>query len=377
MLDISNKLHAMVDEFVSNLSSECGSLANNVSAHRNLYVPHDTGPEVATAPRLSNRTTSEVLNGLRRPCGNQAMDNAGREGRLHMEHAQSTPQGGNTRIMDGVRPSRQTKELKTRSASLERIDHKNDGRSVDIIIDNNGPRNGLKHGRSTHDGASKGKFVHTVEVLSSDHSSDVSTRPSQKLSKDMRRKHNSKRIRKSSLRGRTTRMDIHSPSTSPGRSHSMDYSYEEDTNSLGTKNPHAATTFPKLRWPKDVEELHASGNNDVHTHKECHKQNETHEGDEDISRQLSDSYNSEDLGHNAAATETDGEELPVLPKVPVKRKILSERREGERRNQRGTPKSGSPATKKQRTPQIDASVITKLEFGPRPQNSVSIPTMLL
>lgn len=315
MLDISNKLHAMVDEFVSNLSSECGSLANNVSGQRNLYVPHDTGPEEATAPRLSNRTTSKVLNGLRRPCGSQAMDT--------------------------------------------------------------GPRNGLKHGLSTNTGASKGKFVHTVEVLSSDHSSDVSARPSQKLSKDMRRKHNSKRIQKSSLRGRTTWMDIHSPSTSPGRSHSMDYSYEEDTNSLGTKNPHAATTFPKLRWPKDVEDLHAGGNNDVHPHKECHKQNETHEGDEDISRQLSDSYNSEDLGQNAAATETDGEELPVLPKVPVKRKILSERRESERRNQRGTPKSRSPATKKQRTPQIDASVITKLEFGPRPQNSVSIPTVLL
>jgi len=32
MLDISNKLHALVDEFVSNLSSKCDSLAHNVSA---------------------------------------------------------------------------------------------------------------------------------------------------------------------------------------------------------------------------------------------------------------------------------------------------------------------------------------------------------
>jgi hypothetical protein len=47
MLDISNKLHAMVDEFVSSLSSECDTLANNVSALPHLYVPNDSGPEVA------------------------------------------------------------------------------------------------------------------------------------------------------------------------------------------------------------------------------------------------------------------------------------------------------------------------------------------
>lgn len=41
MLDISNKLHALVDEFVSHLSSECDSLANTVSTEALKYVTHD------------------------------------------------------------------------------------------------------------------------------------------------------------------------------------------------------------------------------------------------------------------------------------------------------------------------------------------------
>ena len=383
MLDISNKLHALVDEFVSNLSSECGSLANNVSAQPHLYVPQNSGAEVAKAPRLSNRTTTEVLNGLRRPCGSHVQDHTDREGRSPVEHAKSNHQAGNNRTLDEGRHSRQMKEFKTRSASLERPDHKNEERSVDIIFDSQFPEDGAKHGHSTPVHASKGKFVHTVELLSSDNSSDVSLRPSSKFSKEIRGKQNSIKIRTSNSRGRTTRMDVPAPSMSPGSSHSTDYSYEEDTNSLGTKNRRVPTNFPKLRWPEDVEDLHADGgtgkkgeNNNVHPHNESHKKNERNKGHEDISMERSDESNSEDAGHNAAGTETDGEELPVLPKVPVKRKLLSERKGGERRTQRGRTKSASPPTKKQRTPQIDASVITQLEFGKRPQNSVSIQSVL-
>ena len=78
------------------------------------------------------------------------------------------------------------------------------------------------------------------------------------------------------------------------------------------------------------------------------------------------------MGHNQPGTESDGEELPVLPKVPVKRRLQNEARAGERRTQRGKTNRTSPSTKKHRTPQLDASVITQLEFGRRPPNSVSL-----
>ena len=73
--------------------------------------------------------------------------------------------------------------------------------------------------------------------------------------------------------------------------------------------------------------------------------------------------------------ESDGEEMPVLPKVPVKRKLLNEAKGCERRTQRGRPKSASPLMKKQKTPQIDASIIIQLEFDRCPHNSVSIVMM--
>ena len=363
MLDISNKLHAMVDEFVSNLSSECDSLANNVSSQAQLYAAHDSaGPEAAKAPRLSNRTTTEVLNGLRRPSGSAAMGHHNKEGRPRMEHVKSNHQEGSKKIMDGGRSSRHTQDTETRSASLERLEKKIGSKS---------------------DHVSKGKFVHTVEVLSSDHSSDVSLRPTLKSSKEMRGRQSSKKRPISTPRGRTTRIDVRSPSTSPGSSESLDYSYEEDANSLGLRSPPPEKTFPKLRWPEDVEDIHEVAekgekgeNNSAQPHNESHK-NERSNRNEDTSLQLGDDSNEEDAGDNPGGSETDDEELIVLPKVPVKRKILNERRGSEKRTQRGTRKSASPPTKKQRTPQIDASVITQLEFGRRPENSVSMPTMLL
>ena len=167
-------------------------------------------------------------------------------------------------------------------------------------------------------------------------------------------------------------MDLQSPSTSHGRSQSLDYSYEEDATSLGTKNTHAATPCPKLRWPEDIEDSRAGENNDQLPDLECHAKNETDEVDENISLNLCDKSQSEDHGQNTGGSETEADELPVLPRVPVKRKIIQETRGSERRTQRGRTKSGSPPTKKQRTPQIDASVITQLQFARRPDNSVSI-----
>ena len=87
-----------------------------------------------------------------------------------------------------------------------------------------------------------------------------------------------------------------------------------------------------------------------------------------------DESSDEDAERRPNGTKTDVEELPVLPKVPIKRKLMSEPKGYERRTQIGRTKSSSPQVKKQRTPQIDASVITKLEFDRRPTNSVSIQT---
>lgn len=99
---------------------------------------------------------------------------------------------------------------------------------------------------------------------------------------------------------------------------------------------------------------------------------ERKKGNEVLSLDEGDLSDEEDGERNPNGTETDVEELPVLPKVLVKRKLMGESRGSEKKTQRGRPKSSSPQMKKQRTPQIDASVITKLEFGRRPLDSASI-----
>jgi hypothetical protein len=89
--------------------------------------------------------------------------------------------------------------------------------------------------------------------------------------------------------------------------------------------------------------------------------------DEDTSPEDGDESNEEDDKHDTNEIETDVEELPVLPKVPVKRKLMSEPKGHGKRPQKGRTKSSSPQNKKQRTPQIDASVITKLELAGDPK----------
>lgn len=160
----------------------------------------------------------------------------------------------------------------------------------------------------------------------------------------------------------------------------MNYSYEEDTAGFGGTSPPGQTTFPKLRWPMDFGDPHEDGgsghksdDNDVLGNTLNQPKHERNKSNVDISQEEGDESNGEDSGRNAIQTDSDGEEPPVLPKVPVKRKVTNPPKVSERRTQRGSAKSTSPSTKRQRTPQIDASVIAQLEFGKRPQNCVSVP----
>ena len=382
MIEISNKLHAMVDEFVSNMSSECDSLANNISSQAHTYAARDSGPEPAKAPRLSNRTTTEVLNGLRRPSSDNLTDPHHREGKFRMEHGTSKLQEGSIRNREGGRFVRHSREKKPRSPTLEGTHIHNDVTSVDIGSENTLSKDDAQHNRGKHDVASIGKFMQTIEILSSDNSSDDSLRRNMKYSKKLIGKHNSAKFRDSSSRGRPTEVDIKSPSRCTESSHLMDYSYESDTNSPGGKSPPTESTFMKLRWPKGVETVHKGGigkkseKNNEHGMNESRSKIERKKGVVDVRLHEGDESNDEDTEGNENG-ETDGEELHVLPKAPVKRKLMTEPRGAERSTQRGRSKSGTPQTKKQRTPQIDASVITQLEFEKRPRNCVSIPTLSL
>ena len=120
MLDISNKLHALVDEFVSNLSLECDSLANNISAH--MYVAHDSALEVVKTLRPSNRTTSEVLNGLKKPSGTHLTNSHHREDKSHVQHAKSNLKARNNRSKDEGRSLRYVKATKSKSGALQGVD---------------------------------------------------------------------------------------------------------------------------------------------------------------------------------------------------------------------------------------------------------------
>lgn len=187
-------------------------------------------------------------------------------------------------------------------------------------------------------------------------------------------------MRNSSSQGKSIRIDIESPSRSIESSHVMNYSYEEDTKSIGGKSNEVETTFPKLNWPKNPGSSHEdagseseNSDNDIHDTEEPHMQNETAKGNEDINLQETDEFDDGDIGPDALEVSSDAEELEVLPKVPVKRKLLSEPKPSDRKSQRGRSTSKSPQVKKYKTPTIDASVITQLEFSKRPLNSVSIP----
>jgi hypothetical protein len=225
--------------------------------------------------------------------------------------------------------------------------------------------------------------METIEILSSDQSSDDCLLTSMKYLKTKKVKQNSPGIRNSGSRGRPTSGGIHSPAVSRESSHLMNYSYEVDTINLGGRSHPNETTYSKLQWPADEVDDHEGGsgtkseNNSAPFHLETQSKSGRKPGELSISEHEGDESNDEDLEGNPSQIETDGEELPVLPKVPVKRKLLNEAKGGTSKTQRGRPKSASPQLKKQNTPQIDASVITQLEFGRRPQNCVSIAELWL
>lgn len=323
MFEISNKLHALVDEFVSNLSSECDSLANNA------YFARDTAPENAQAARPSNRTATEVLNGLKRPSGPHAMDHIHREGKTLVEHAKAKLKEGNSTRRDG------------------------------------------------------GRVSQPYELLSSDHSSEDSRPPATKFTKKPLRNQRAMRARNSHTRGSSSQVHIESSVRSPESSHVMNYNYEGETKSEGGRSLDVETHFEKLRWPQNIEVLLDDGMTEKASHDnvaECSKQSQKKKGrskcNDDILSEEGDESTEEGIGRTTPGAESDVEELPVLPKVPVKRRLANEAGVGQRRTQRGRPKSTSPLMKKPKTPQIDASVITQLYFARRPSNCVSMHTLL-
>ena len=196
MMEISNKLHAMVDEFVSNMSSECSSLAK--------------------VPRQSNRTTTQVLNGLRRPSTSHStapLHEEGKsrsgEGKSRLEPGTSKLQDGNSRNREGGRFVRKLPEKKAKDAPLEETNNHNDVTSVDLGSENTLSQGSPQLGRGTHDMQSRGINMQTIEILSSDHSSDDNLLlTSMKYIKKKVAKQNTSKFIPSSSRGRPNQRKI-------------------------------------------------------------------------------------------------------------------------------------------------------------------------
>lgn len=379
MLDISNKLHALVDEFVSTLSSECNSLTQNVSAEAHMYVAPESALAGSQIQRPSNRTTTEVLNGLKRPSGTPLTSSHNREGKSHVQHGKPDLQMGTSRSKEQGRDLRSLTDLKASSAALLELDDIDRLKDVNFEIDNMLSRELPNHRGKAKHMARRGRRMHDVELLSSDSEHDDCIRARGKQVVRKRRTQPATKGRVTTTQERSRRKEMQSPSRSPESSHLMDYSFDEDTPNLGGTSPQGETTFPKLRWPLDLGDSQEEGgtcpqsdNNGVHSTTEIQLKHKSKKADVDLSLEEGDESDGNDIGLNAIQTETDGEEMPVLPRVPVKRKVVNQPKVCERRTQRGSAKSTSPQIKRQRTPQIDASVITQLEFGRRPENCVSI-----
>lgn len=384
MLDISNKLHALVDEFVSNLSSECDSLANTVSAEAHKYVAHDNALTQTQTQRPSNRTTSEVLKGLTRPSTIPLTSLHNREGKSHVQPGKPNFQAGIKGNREEDSDLRYMKNTSAKSAALQELDNTDPLTFLEVDIEVQTAKDVPNRGGRTNHKAARGRPNQPVELLSSDSASDESPRARAKQSVRKPVTQSATKGRDSTSQRSSRRKETRSPSWSPESSHLMNYSYEEDTAGLGGTSPHGETTFPKLRWPAYLGDGYLDGgsgqksdDNDVHSKTMNEPKHERLKSDVDISLEEGDESNGEDTGRDAIQTESDGEELPVVPKVPMKRKVANPPKVSERRTQRGCAKSTSPSTKRHRTPQMDASVITQLSFGRRPPNSVSVPPFML
>lgn len=382
MLDINNKLHALVDEFVSNLTSECDSLANNASTPAFQYVAHDSAIADGQTQRPSNRTTADVLNGLKRPTSAPSTSSMHKEGKSHVQNVKNNLQGASNRNKESSKNLRPIQDMKAKSAKTLELDDPYRLKSDDTDIEDILFTKPEDRGNGRNHVSPKGRHVLAVELLSSDSASDSSLPPRAKYSARRRGTQQPANGRDTNSQGRSRRTERRSPSRSPFSSPSTNYSYEEDTPHLGGTSPHASSPFPKLRWPldpgtslEDVGKGSKNAMNNEHGHTEYQNKHERKKIDMDVSLEEGDKPNGEDTALNPIGTDSEGEELPVLPKVPVKRKATNQPKVSEKRTQKGRTKTSSPQTKKQRTPHIDASVITKLEFGRRPENCVSGPTL--
>jgi hypothetical protein len=81
---------------------------------------------------------------------------------------------GNSGDRDIGRSSLHPLELRSKSVTLEGDQQKEDSRSVGTLFNDMRSRAEAKEDRPPQDTAARGKIFHTVEVLSSDHSSDDS-----------------------------------------------------------------------------------------------------------------------------------------------------------------------------------------------------------
>jgi hypothetical protein len=272
------------------------------------------------------------------------------------------------------------RDAKISSASLEPTDTPDDLTSYEIGNENTLSRDESLRGHGQADTAAVGKIMHAIEILSSDQSSDDCLLTCMKYTKTKKVKHPSTSITNSGSLGRPLGGDTKGPSVSRESSHIMNYSYESDTNSLGGRSQDIETPFVKLSWPRDEWDDHEGGTGmkieslSAPSSNENHKKFGKESGDVEASQHEGDESDEEEIPGIPVGPDSDREELPVLPKVPVKRKLLNEAKGCDKRVQKWRGKSGSPQMKKQRTPQIDASVITQLEFGRRPENCVSIAT---
>ena len=233
MRDINNKLHALVDEFVSNLSSECDSLANNLSSQASSYSAHASGGDAAKAPRSSNRSTTEVLNQLRRPYDDPSVDKHQREGKSHVEHGNLNLTSGNSTTIEEGRFVRRMRDKIHSSVSVVGTDTPDDVKSLDFASEYTLSRDETQRGPGNEKMATIGKTMQSIEILSSDHSSDDCLLTSMKHPKKKMIKQNGTSINRSDSWGRPTWEETQSPQISRESSHLMNYSYEEDTNSLG------------------------------------------------------------------------------------------------------------------------------------------------
>lgn len=276
MADISNKLHALVDEFVSNLSSQCDSLANNISGQAGMYDAQNIVAEAAKTPRLSNRTTTEVLNGLRRPSDNPLSDTQHSQGKTSMDRVPPTQSEEKPIHKDAVRYERPARNILSRSQSQDESDTQADVKSEDTDYKYTPPQDSGKQHRSRNDMATIGKFMGAIEILSSDQSSDDCRLANLKQSKGRMRKQSTTKTSKLHSRGMPTASRTPSPSMSRESSHYLSYSYEEDTPSHGERSQAISSQFTKLRWPLDQgdeleggmqkkgEENNTPGNKDSH-----------------------------------------------------------------------------------------------------------------